>query len=292
MNCRSYSPIFMVLMVVCSIISKESKHVNNHTSSQINGSIWLAEIKTILGSKTGGQFITHDSQGLPIVLEWHTSDIVSPDLAAFKKEVSDLAAQVTAQGEMNFLQANPQAVSQDGFLRACEPLFAQGVAAVDWQAVNNTLQSSIKQFYLMDLSQFGPEVIGKLADDICYYASVKDQQTGALLGFIMSSITPALPYGDSKVINVVISPQAKNSGLETILLSSLLRVIEPIQRMFIMVRPTNSEIIAAYSACGFVQDNNPIQDPHHQVNKEYFIVMEYKTEQSDILQKTAGMLLE
>ncbi len=265
--------------------------MNNHLSSKTNESSWLAEVKTTIGSKTVGQYIAHDTYGSPIIIEWYISDILSPDLAAFKKNVSDLAAQVTAQVEMDFLRIHPEAVSQGGFLKTCEPLFAEGIAHVDWHAVNQTLQTSIKQFYLMDLSKFGPEIIGKLADDIYYFASIKDQKTDTLLGFIMSSITPALPYGDIKVITVTVAPDAQNRDLEKILFSTILNVIPAVKRIFVITRPTNAEALTVYNACGFMQDNNPIQDPHHQINMEHFIIMEYKTEQSDILQKTAIMLI-
>lgn len=261
--------------------------MNNHnTLSQ-----WLIDVKAATGSKKSGQLITNDASGTPVVIDWQITDILSPNIAAFKQEVCNLAAEVTATAEMQFLHEHPQAVSQGGFLQACQPLFAQGIENVDWQAVKTTLQSSIKQFYLMDISKFGAEIISKLADDIYYFASIKDQTTGKLLGFIMSSITPALPYGDIKVISVITAPEEQSRELEKILLSSILKVIPPVKRMFTITRPTNSATIDAYRACGFTQDLDPVQDPNHTISMEHLVIFEYKTEQSDILQKTAATLI-
>jgi ribosomal protein S18 acetylase RimI-like enzyme len=108
----------------------------------------------------------------------------------------------------------------------------------------------------------------------------------------MSSITPALPYGDIKIINIVVAPNAQATGLEKLLVSALYKSIPIIKRMFIITRPTNYMGLDAYEQCGFVQDNNPIQDPNHAIAMEHFVVLEYKTEQSDIIQISANRLIE
>jgi len=293
MSFNNYSPFCVVLVFVYSvIICKESKQMNNHNVPQSTLSPWLIDVKKATISKKAGQFITNDTSGSPVVIDWQITDILSSDIAAFKQNVCDLAAEVTATIETQFLRAHPEAVSQGGFLQTCEPLFAHGIENVDWQAVEKTIQTSIKQFYLMDISKFGTDIINKLADDIYLFASIKDQKTGTLLGFIMSSITPALPYGDIKVINVVIAPEEQDRELEKILFSTILNIIPSVKRLFTITRPTNSPAIAAYKRCGFTQDRNPVQDPNHKVAMEHFVIFEYKTEQSDILQKTATTLID
>lgn len=283
----------MGLVFVYSItFYKESNTMNDYSVKNNTESSWLNSVKSIIADKKSGQYLTQDENNNSVAIEWHITNILSPELATFKKNVSDLSSQVTAAMEVELLHQRPEAIHTGGFLKACEPLFAQGPDLVDWQMVEKTLQAHIKQFYLMDMSQFGQAVISMLINDIYFFASAKDQKTGNLLGFIMSSITPALPYGDIKIINIVVAPNAQATGLEKLLVSALYKSIPIIKRMFIITRPTNYMGLDAYEQCGFVQDNNPIQDPNHAIAMEHFVVLEYKTEQSDIIQISANRLIE
>ena len=237
-----------------------------------------------------GCFFARDNNDCAVIIEWHKTNILAPQLAEFKKEVSDLASQVTASSETEFLKCFPAAISSGGFLKSCEPLFAQGVERVNWIAIEQKLQESIKQFYRADLSLFGQEIINKLMQDVYFFALVRDQTTSQLLGFIMSSITPALPEGDIKLINLVIVPQEHGTGLEELLLSSILYVLPHIKRIFTMVRPTNNNMLQELATCGFTKDKKPMQDPHHPIDNKYLVVLEYKTDVSDVLQKTSARL--
>jgi len=211
-------------------------------------------------------------------------------LVEFKKEVSDVASQLTAASETEFLKRFPDAVSSGGFLKSCEPLFAQGADCVDWVAVEQRLQESIKQFYRADLSLFGQEIINKLMQDVYFFALVRDQKTAQLLGFVMSSITPALPKSDIKLINLVVSPTEQGTDLEKLLLGSLLYVLPQIRRIFTMVRPTHQSSLQVFASCGFTEDKNPVQDPHHPIDNKYVMVLEYKTDISDVLKKASAKL--
>lgn len=290
----NYPLMCVVLVVVYSvhIYSIESKQMNNRNTSRCSPSEWLAHVKEATLSKSSGMLTTTDTTGVPVIIDWQITDILSPHLAAFKKDVSGLAANATAAMEIQLLHKHPQAVSSGGFLKACEPLFAQGVDQVNWQLVEETLQTSIKQFYLMDLSKFGADIINKLIDDIYFFAAIKDQKTNELLGFIMTSITPALPYGDIKVINVVIAQKERGRGLEALLLGSIFKIISGVKRLFTITRLTNVELLKAYTAYGFVEDLSPVSDPHHKVAMEYVIALEYKAAQSSMLQKIALTLSE
>lgn len=254
---------------------------------------WLIDIKTATNLKNNGQFNIHDESGAMTIIDWHITDILSPNLAAFKKNIAcNLATQVTTATEMQFLRQHPHAASEDSFLQAYAHLFANGIKNVNWDDVKNALERSIQQFYLMDISKFGAEIINKLINDIYYFASIKDQQTDKLLGFIVASVTPALPYGDIKVINVIIAPEEQNRGLEQILLSSIFKVIPHVKRIFTITRPTNSSTITAYQSCGFIEDLNPIQDPNHKINNKHFVVFEYNSKDSNILQKLADLFAD
>lgn len=272
MNWKNYA-LWVMVVYACLVIRIEGKEMNNHQ-----------EQKT-------GCFFAQDNNGYDIVIEWHVTNILALELALFKKEVSDLACQMTAASEMQFLKRFPDAISTGGFLKSCEPLFANGADYVDWAAVEQTLQTSIKQFYLADLSKFGQAIIDMLINDVYFFAAVRDQKTSQLLGFTMSSITPALPKGDIKLINLIIAPGEQEKGLEILLLGSLLRVLPDIKRMFISVRPTNSNALQMLATCGFVEDENPIQDPHHPIDRNHLIVLECKVDESNALQEGAERLL-
>jgi hypothetical protein len=237
-----------------------------------------------------GHLFACDKNGRHIMIEWYLTTITSSCLADFKKEVSDIASMVTAQSEAEFLKHFPEAVSSGGFLKSCELLFAHGVEQVNWMVVEQKLQDSIKQFYQADLSCFGQEIINKLMHDIYFFAAIRDQSTSQLRGFLMSSITPALPAGDIKLINLIVSPHEENNSLEKLLLGSLIRMLPQAKRIFTMVRPTNTYTLQTLESCGFIEDENPIQDPHHPIDTKYLTVLEYKTNQSNILQKTAESL--
>jgi hypothetical protein len=272
MNRKNYVLLGIVVVACLTILYTESKEMNNNQKH------------------TAGCFFAHDDSGRAIVITWHKTNIVAGELACFKREVSDLASQVTAASEAQFLKNFPDAVSSGGFLKSCEPLFADGVEFVDWVAVEQKLQESIKQFYLMDLSVFGQAMIDKLMDDVYFFAMVRDQATSQLLAFIMSSITPALPKGDIKLINLVIAPCEQEKGLEALLLGSLACVMPEVKRIFTAVRPTNNLVLEGLGACGFVEDKNPIQDPYHPIDSKHFVVLECKADQSELLQKTAERL--
>lgn len=273
--------------------NERTKKMNNPKESQHIASEWLASVHTATKHKKSGQFTATDAHGTPVILEWKITDILSPELATFKKNVCDLAAQTHAISEVQFLRAHPEAVSQDGFLKPCVPLFANGLESVNWKQVEATIESTYKQFYLMDITSFGADVIKRIADDLYFFvtikeaASTKTQEPEKILGFMMSSITPALALGDIKLIKLAVAPTQKERGLGELLVSAIFKVIPHVQRIFSIIRPTDENALKMYYSWGFVQDRNPVQDPNHMLNLNYVAVLEYKTDQSDRLQKNS-----
>ncbi len=276
MNYMNYTLFGVISVMVClTLISIERINtMNNHKEQK------------------SGFFTAQDKSGRVVVIEWHKTNIISQELATFKKKVSDLASKITATAETQFLQKHPEASSSGGFLRSCEPLFANEVQSVDWLQVEQTLQASITQFYLADISKFGTEIITMLINDVYYFASIKDQTTDQLLGFLMAAITPALPQGTIKLINLVIAAENRHQGLEMLLLSSIIRVLPDVMRIFTMIRPTNQNARIVFESCGFEEDKEPVQDPHHPIDEKYLLVLDYRTDRSDILQKMAQQLSE
>ena len=250
-------------------------------NKQIESSNWLSYAKEGLSS---GTFRNKD-----IILEWKKSDIQSPDLAAFKREISNLACETLTPIEIQFLQKYPHAVSQELFLKPCAPFFEHGIDSVDWGKVEEKIQSTIKQFYLMDLSNFGAAVLKPLADDVYFFITMKEKDSKELLGFCLLSITPMLAPGNIKLINLVLTNATKERGIA--LPSSIFNILPQVKRIFTFARPTNTDALERYRSWGFRQDLDPIQDPNHKVTTEFLICLEYITEQSNVLQKAAEILV-
>ena len=211
---------------------------------------------------------------------------LSPNLAAFKKDLSDLAAEKLSESELAFLKANPESASSELFLRACKPLLDKGVENADWQAVQEVIKSSVKQFYLADLSKFGPEMIKPLLNDIYFCATVRNPDEKEPAGFLLFSITPALPFGDIKVINFFMRNDNPNSELQNILMGLVFKILPQTKRIFLFARPTDSTALKMYADMGFERDENPFQDPSHKINHQYLASLDYRIENSKILQRS------
>lgn len=255
-------------------------------------SIQSLERKIMSIEQKSGYFFAIDKKERRVILEWHIADITSSKLAEFKKEVSEFASEMTAVTEVEFLKAYPQAVSDGGgFLKSCEQFFSQGVENVDWRKIEEVLKTSIKYFYLMSISQFDSQVIDTLKDDIYFFVSLKDEKNGNLLGFMMASITPNLPKGTMKLINLLVQQNEEQSNETELLLSCIIKIFPDVERIFTLIRPTNHGAKEMFEACGFEFESNPIQDPNHPINTEYLLVLEYKLSRSTALQRAAYNLM-
>lgn len=249
---------------------------------------WLTHIKKT--TPEGGTFETKDEQGKCIVIEWNRTDILSPRLAHFKSSICNLASEETAPAELQFLRSYPEAAPQELFLKACVPLLKNGVDTADWVEIEKKIRATIKQFYLTDLAQFGPEVIKALMHDLYFFGTVKNKGEDRVCGFFMFAITPALPFGNIKVINLLVSSEEYERGLEKIMLGAMLKLIPQTRRLFLFIRPTNETALEMYKALEFVPDIDLLLDPNHRVNINYLTPLEYRVELGQVLQKTAECL--
>ncbi|HSW72148.1 MAG TPA: hypothetical protein VLG44_01915 [Chlamydiales bacterium] len=206
-----------------------------------------------------------------MILEWKKTDILSKDLAEFKKNVCELACNTLVPKEVKFLQVFPQAVTQEMFLRPCAPLFDKGIENVDWAKVSDTIHSTMKQFYLADISTFGESLLKPLMQDVYYLVSIKEKEE--LLGFAMFAVTPALPSGHVKLINLAVLPKVKE--LDKLLMNSIFKILPESKTVFLYTRPTNTEDIQSYLSWGFKKDASPVNDPNHKVNNDYLLYLEY-----------------
>lgn len=245
---------------------------------------WLEYAKTASAANEKASAV--DNKGHSLVIEWKRTDILSRDLAAFKKDLSDLAAEKLSRSELAFLKAHPEAASSELFLRACEPLLNNRLENVDWHAIQEKIKASVKQFYLADLSIFGPDVIKPLLSDVYFCATIKRPEEKEPQGFLLFSITPALPFGDVKVINFFMREDSSSAELQNVLMGLIFKILPQTKRIFLFARPTDSAALEMYTAMGFERDENPFQDPSHKINHQYLTTLDYRIENSKILQRT------
>lgn len=240
-------------------------------------------------SAAGGKFSAVDNKGDTLIFEWKRNGILSHEIAAFKKNLSDLAAEKISHSELAFLKAHPDAVSTELFLSSCKPLLSKGVENADWNAIQETIKTTVKQFYHADLSKFGPDAIKPLLDDLYFCATVRRSDEKESMGFLLFSVTPALPFGDVKVINFFFSEDSL-SNLQKVFMGLIFKIIPNTKRIFLFARPTDAAALNEYKAMGFEIDENPFQDPSHKVNHLYQTTLDYKVDKSNLLQGALEIL--
>lgn len=236
-------------------------------------------------SKTANASTTLRAENL--IFECIRTDILSADIASFKASLADFAAEKLSESELVFLKTYPEAASTELFLRACHPLLATGTENADWHEVQQIIKNSIKQFYLADLSKFGPELIKPLLNDVYFCATVRKADDKYPLGFLLFSITPALAFGEVKVINFFIKEENKNEAICNLFMGLIFKILPQVNRIFLFARPTDSSVIETYVAMGFKSTKNLPQDPNHVINHKYMISLDYTTNDSKILQRAA-----
>ena len=180
----------------------------------------------------------YDDQGHPFILEWMKGNILSPDLALFKKELIEFALSELTISELTFLKANPQSACIEVFLMSSLPHLEKGPTVADWDAISDAIKTSITHFYITDLSVYG-EALKPLLNDVHFFAKIKSNN-GEPQGFILFSVTPSLPFGDVKVVNFFVKP---NLNLEKMLMSLVTKILPLTKRIFLFVRPTNQSAI-------------------------------------------------
>lgn len=245
------------------------------------------ENKTV---RSEGKLLAHDKQGVSVVIAWQKTTFFAPEFAAIMKEVWPIAREAYTPVEMAFLCAYPQVVGVEEYFKPFEPLFKDGVAAVDWAAAGQVMQDLLKTHFIFDPSTWAPEVTAMFAKDVFYVVTVKDQQTNKLLGFRTLMQRANYPCGTIKGISLAIDQKYQRRGLATLLMGSIFRIIPDVKRTFMCTRVTNDKMQHACRVWGFTIDEYPILD--HAFNQEHWMFLEYKANQVDTLQKVANELVE
>jgi len=264
------------------------KTMNNDNQKQTNA--WLTYINNVTATKTVGQLTTSDKLGEPVTLEWHKTNMLTPSFASLMQKVSDMGVAAFMNVEMQFLKTFPEVVGVEPYFKPFEPLFKDGLEAVDWQKVEQTMQAMIKGHFTIDITKFSDEMIKAFSPAIFLCVTARNPETGSLLGYVTFFIQPNFAYGTVKVTGIAVDPSVQGRGLAKLLLSSLFAVLPETERIFLCTRVTNTTALKAYAACGFTKDENPTQEPHHVFDLNHWTFMEYKAEQSSILQKVTKTL--
>ena len=272
MNWKNYTPFLVVLIVICSITIciERMKKMNNHK-----------EQKTDF-------FVAQDKAGATIVLEWHKTNIVSPDFAKLMKEAWTFARDAYVPVEMDFLKAFPEVVGTEPYFTPFETLFRDGVTHVDWNAAEKITEAILQGHFVFDPAQFPKQVIEMFGQDTTIFVAAREQSTGKMLGFIAFLIRANYVAGDVKVMSFAVDVAHQKRGCGKLLMSSIFKIIPDIKRIFLCTRVTNTVALKAYRSWGFIIDEKPVLD--HAFNLNHWTFMEYKVDQSDILQNCAERL--
>ncbi|MBP9765606.1 hypothetical protein KBD08_04715, partial [Candidatus Babeliales bacterium] len=222
-----------------------------------------------------GVFKTYDSLLNPITLQWELIDPASPRLNQAIAESSEILASTYTNMELQFAKKHPEAVSSEMFLKPIASMFENGVDSVDWNAAQVKLHTNLHQFLTTtDFAQYGNP------NDIQIFVTVYNSQTNARLGIIQFLVTSQFDYGTAKV--AFFGVEEYNRGIETLLLSAIFQLIPDTTRIFLHTRITNEQSLNLYQNIGFTKLSGPMP---------FWIDMEYRIKNSDVLQKTSKTLI-
>jgi len=246
---------------------------------------WLQYVHKLMGQKSAGSFTAEDKHGVPVILQWEKATIKEPAYSKNMHEVCDVACRAYTDVEVAFLKKFPQVVEREDYYKQFRSLFQDGIEHVNWELVEKQMYTQIKQIHQMNCSQFS-------AQDIYFFVKIRDKKTKELLGFTIFLIKPEYPEKSMKDISIGLIPQVQGRGLGKLLISSIFNIIPKVERIFLYTRVTNDRAIGAYKAWGFTPDLNPLQDSNFTFKKEHWVSLEYKVQNSDILQKVAKEFLQ
>jgi len=270
MNWKNYILVGIVVIICLAISCIGSNKMDNHQ-----------EQKT-------GRFFAQDNNDRDIIVEWHKTSIVSPDFAVLMKEAWAFAQDAYIPVEMNFLKAFPEVVGAEPYFASFEQLFRNGFTGVDWDAAERIMEDILRGHFVFDPALFQKQVIEMFGQDNSVFVAVREQSTGKMLGFIAFLIRANYTVGDVKVMSFAVDVAHQKRGLGKLLMGSIFKIVPTVKRIFLCTRVTNVAALNAYSTWGFIIDENPVMD--HAFNLNHWAFMEYKIDQSDVLQKAAQRL--
>lgn len=235
---------------------------------------WLTHINSIMAKKSSGMYQAHDNLGTSITVEWYLTHLMTPEYVALSAQVSDLAIDLLANVELQFVRSFPESVDTDPiFFEALEPLFSHGVQAVDWHVVEQKIRDQIKGYFIYDF-EITDELVQFYSDRFACFVMAKDSRTNELLGYITYEAQPDCSYGMLRLTGIAVKPSMQKRGLGKLLLHSIVTIIPNVKDIYVATRVTNAAALAAYSAWGFVRID-PAPGCEFMYDPRYWVFMRY-----------------
>lgn len=242
---------------------------------------WLKYVETTAAVQPSGILTATDKTGTEILLEWKIMNARSTELLTTMKNLSEFMVRTWTPIEVDYLKAHPEEVMEKDHLKYFRPLFASGIEHVNWREVGSLMAQLIKSMIETDPKDFFGE------HDVSIFVVAKDKATNEQLGFVQYLVKQEYPYGTVNLGNLAVEEKARNRGLGKLLASSIFKLLPKTERIFLYTRTTNEVAQKAYSAYGFKLSKKPITD---QIFAKGWLMFEYDSKESDILQKTAHKL--
>lgn len=293
--------VWFSILVMCSCQTKrccfdkkkiESKNMSlkdQKINKELGSSVWLEDVKKEFSLKNSGSFLAKDKFGKQVIVDWKKTDMISADYVATMSSFWSIACQAYTKIEMEFLKAHPEFVGSDMFFKPFEPFFKNGFELVDWQLVQDKMQEVLKGFFVFDPTSWGDEIKNKLSNVVHIFVFVSDKETGKKLGFITFLINYEYAQGDVKCTTFAVLPEEQNRGLGKLLMSSVLKILPQVERIFLCTRITNKFAQKVYLNWGFGKEENPVVEEHNYTfNLNHWIFFEYEINESNNLQKIAN----
>lgn len=276
----------LFFMTPCVLVDTLYTLKKVETMNYQNEASWITRAHTL---KNGGHFHAYDKSVRPLIITWQRTTPVTQEFADTMKAVWDSALPAYLQVEMDFLKQYPDVVGKEPYFKSFEPLFERGIETVDWQKVEEHMQTVLKSHFIFDPSSFNDQIKDKFGKDLVYVVTAHDERTGKLLGFITFLIRTSYTNGDVKVMSFAVDPDEQGKGIGKLLMSSIFSIVPEITRIFLCTRVTNELALNAYRSWGFMTDANPVLD--HDFNRAHWTFLNYKKSQNDILQKVSSGLV-
>ena len=274
--------------------------INNKVTEIVLSENLNRSIKIAYNSITNslGKFLAKDKSGEQVILEWIKTDMASLEYEKAMKSVWDIACPTYTKVEVDFLRVHPEVVGKEDYFKPFEPLFKNGTSNIAWPLVEEKMQEILKPVFVFDALAFDEDLKKRFYLAEHFFVSVKNEKSDELLGFISFLIIPEYVVGDVKCIAFAVKPEEQNRGLGKLLMSSICKIIPDLKRIFLCTRTTNIIAQKAYFNWGFIKyqvnaDINPVFEEHdYTFNLNHWIFLEYKVEQTDILQQAAANFID
>ncbi len=244
---------------------------------------WFSFVEHELAVKIDMQLEVSDTSDTPVIFELQKIDLESQQFAELIPDLSIVYAKAFTPFAVEFLKAHPDVITTVSDYRPFEPYFKKvGIANVNWSFVHEKIQEAEEKNFQTKELELPKNTIG-------WIITALDFETREKLGFLIFSVSTTDPYGNIHINAIGFTPVAQRRGLGKRIMSSLFRFLPDISRIYLRVLEANTAARKAYHSYGFRQ-YTPERMPEKRDDYDpYSLYLEYKTDQSNVLQKIAAI---